>query len=722
MMILSLKNSSESPLVLHDIFTFFAQLVFVSTEEPMILNSLAKLPFPTFEIFMEIFNIVCLELTPKMNPKHPDNLYSILSVFAIREIASSEVTAVYPFLTYAMVHKSCGLLRYLKTPPETYVADLEANYLLMPLNSLKQQIFDMSIQNLIKIMTFRLKEFIKPESSENKLYMKANFFGELFMLDFIKTQYTCTSNKLNTYNYSKIDNRSILRYKELQLQLQQILQMGETDYYSEMYVRVQNNAKIKSIKKQLNHIEKHKTLHDVVDREESILELVELSRNSFDRIILTKTARLALLTQIQSYTKTSENASSIAIHRSMWISYQLSRLADYSTFYLEILQKRFKKIFIGNSKTSAVNSCYETAVGYADIDVYLKHGHMEEAFNTVISIFEIDFPALDINLKVFLIYKAVAAWLISNKDTFHASRRCLSAIYCNKEVENHYCIYNVIKKEFKPNDLMPWIMLACKELGLFEFPQRVKEEIAYILFEILFLLLKYCEDDLYLAEQANNAENKIYLGLAADILDKTLNFNMFMDITSNSDLSSFQREYELEDAIEYRVISRTSEKEISKALDSEWYNEVRTISVHHTSSRCLRKIRKSYKKKPKAISAFDGMVNFYSPSITLIRVLYAYYSELLDLFFKVPLPKVLDFHHVLSRFSYVGDLVLKLEKWRPSPEEELKLKEDIIEEFQGFSNWKKIITPTMEDPDKQYQKKYKMKWPHRLRLARKHRR
>lgn len=257
------------------------------------------------------------------------------------------------------------------------------------------------------------------------------------MLDFMKNQTTHTSNFLKSYNYEKLDNRLINEKKALQTTLQEIFALGETDYYSEIFIRMNKNSEIKKIQKRIQEIENLNKQKDVLGREARINTLVKMAESMNPQFSLTKTAKLAFLTEIQVYTRNLENSFSLAIHKNMWKVYQLSRISGYYDFFLEILQKRCKKILINNKKFTKSCQSVETVIGYADIDVYFYAGNMAEVVNTVIHIFEVEYSSIEIDIKFHLLYKAVVAWVSSTKNSFFASEKALKVL--NFAVFNKDC-------------------------------------------------------------------------------------------------------------------------------------------------------------------------------------------------------------------------------------------------------------------------------------------
>ena len=147
-------------------------------------------------------------------------------------------------------------------------------------------------------------------------------------------------------------------------------------------------------------------------------------------------------------------------------------------------------------------------------------------------------------------------------------------------------------------------------------------------------------------------------------------------------------------------------------------------AFHHRSSNVLRKLRMGYNKRFKIFNQFDSLIcefcnhNCYK----LVLSVYLYYKELLELFYRIQLPKVLDFHHILSKFSYLADFMMKLKNCQLTSEETAKNIEQIKDDIQNFKSWKEAITPTIDNPIPRYKKRLKMKWPHKLRLLKKHRR
>ena len=716
--LLILKDKNSESLQLYDIYSFYTQLIFAS-EEIIISDILATFSFTEFEVLLEIYNQIIIELTLKQSSSKPTRLFSILHVLGIREIIPSDVTAVYPFLTYAMINRNSSILNSMDISSNAYIPDLEANYLLVPIQNVKSHIFNCIIQRLTKLLKLRSTHISK--QSVNELYEKANFFGEIFMLDFMKNQFTNHSDTLISYNYCKLNNKLLTEYKALQLRLQEIFQLGDTDYYSEIFIRIKKNAEIKKIQRRILEIENIGRGGDILARDDIILSLVNLSEKSNGKLELTKNAKLGLLTQMQTYTMLSEGESSSFIYKNMWVVYQLSRITGYTDYYLEILKSRYKRIIYHGKKFSRCSQCYETAVGFADIDVYFECGQAEEVFQSILAIFESDYKSLDMERKLSFLYKSVLSWVISNKNEFSTSLFALDSIYTIKTKENSYEINGILLRKFSPKEIIPWILLFSKELATTENLDAFKQKSAYLIYEMIFLIYKYCEYNTDIIHHIRNPENTMYLNIASEVLLHKVDFNIFYDISIEKDLQYFQKTYNLENSINIKVISRLTLKDVNAKLDNEWYLEVKRIALHHKAANKIKKIRNKFIKKPKAMSCFENMTLYYCSYslMPIIQQLYTYYIELIDLIYRVQLKKVLDFHHVLSKFSYVAEYILQIQKYNGNIVEISRITEEIREDIQSFKSWKIAITPEIDNPNTTAKRKYKMKWPHKMRFSRK---
>lgn len=719
-----LKSPCTDPVVLHDAFTFLAQ-VLTASGEPIILEALTELSFEDFEIFLEASNIFFRELGVKLHPKDPKNLFSILSCFGIREIIPSSVTSVYPFLTHALVHRSSIILSAISSLSDYYIPDLEANYTMVSIYSIIQILLPLLISKLSAIIKSRSDAYIA--SSPKDLETRTNLFGEIWMLDFIKNQVNYSYNKLSSYNYCRLDNKLQEEYKSLQTELQKILYLGEADYYTEMYIRIEKNPQIKKIEKRMREIEKISQSKDVLKREEALLCLVKLAQVTLPKLSITRISRLGLLTEMQVYTSNADTGSSMIIHKNMWIVYQLSRISGYTQYYIEMLQSRYRKVLIHGKKFPKVSGCYETPLGYVDIDVYFCAGEMKEAVNTILEILEIDWTSIELETKLLLLYKAVIAWVISNVDEFQATYNAFNVIWNSVAAEDCYEIFGPASSKFSPSKIMVWLIDLIKEYAYTEGIEAHKKRAVVLIYEMIFLIYRY-NPEYDVISYLKNIDNVSNLDLIAEATDNKFLFDVLASIRTESDFIAFKKTRNFEDGIVFRVKSRKSDDKVQEFLDNEWFKEVRSIAVHKQSCIIIRKhfggengkIKLNNMGKYKTTNPSDSIFKYYCPGLLmpLAKIVLGYYRELNQLFYRIPLTKVLDFHHLLSKYVQLGDLMVKIKNWTPTAEEINKLIEHIKEDAASFNNWKKIISPTIENPGTSLKKKYKMKWPARSRFSR----
>ncbi|OMJ87824.1 hypothetical protein SteCoe_10388 [Stentor coeruleus] len=704
----------------HDIFTVFIHLIFC--EDQAIVEVINCLSFDDFEMFLHIYNIICQELNGKIRGEDFNALYSILSPFAIRKIIQHPVLIIYPYATHVLVHRSSIIFNsFYEKPDKAVFPDLEANYLLMPIVLVRSTVFDIIVGRLMKILNLRASYQLMNTTDE--LYTRANIFGEIWFSDFIWLQSQNTQYKLKSYNYCKMDSKVLTTYKSLQMKLSDILQLGETDYYSEIFIKSTRNHEIRSIERQIKKIERLNNKNDVLGREESILKLCEISSWSSHPFPITKIARQAFLTVMQVYTLNSENAPNRIAYRYMWLCYNLSKITKQEIFYLEMLRNRYKKIIYHDKKVSKSNPIYEICLGYADIDIYFQYGQMEEVINTVQNMLDADYSAFELDLKANLMYKATLAWAISNSDTFTASLKAKEILKPLVKSQETMMISGVSKKKISPNELLIYIFTGIKDLCLIENLDSYKRLLGKIFYECLYIILSIWKDEHDLASILKNPENWIYLNVSRGFIAKNDEEDTRFTIKFEDDVKNPEKYHVFEENVIFTVESRKNNKDIYRELDNAWISEVKKIASDLNISCLIKKKRKLFRKSNRNIidKTMTVLVNKDTRGKVLISSILKYFNELIIFFYGVYLNKALDFHHILTKFEYAGNLMEKIMKGLTGDEEVGEMQKEIEEELEDFRSWKKAVSPEFSNPKPVYKKKFKMRWPLKLKYG-KHKR
>lgn len=705
---------------IHDIFTVFVHLIFC--EDQAVVEVLNCLSFDDFEIFLHIFNIICQELNGKVRGEDFNVLYSILSPFAIRRIVQHPVLIVYPFSTHVLVHRSSLVFNsFLEKPDKSVFPDLEANYLLMPIALVRSTVFNLIAGRVTKILNLRASYQLL--NTKDELYTRVNIFGEIWMSDFIRLQSQNTQYNLKSYNYCKMDSKVLTTYKQLQMKLSDILQLGETDYYSEIFIKSTRNHEIRSIERKIKQIEKINKKNDVLGREESILKLCEISSWSSHSFPITKLARQAFLTVMQVYTFNSENAPSSIAYRYMWLCYNLSKISKQEFFYLEMLRNRYRKVIYHDKKISKSSPVYEICLGYADLDIYFAHGQMEEVVSTVQNMLDADYSALELELKVNLIYKAILAWAISNSDTFTTSLRAKEILKPLLKSQDPKAISGVSMKKIPPTELLTYIFAVIKDLCLTENLDSYKRLPGKILYECLYIIFSIWKDEHDLGSIVKNPENWIYLNISRGFIAINEEEDAKFMIKFEDDVRNPEKYKVFREEVKFIVEGRKKNKEIYEELDRAWVCEVKKVSLDLKLACLLRKKRKMFRKNNRIIidKTMAVIVNKENSGKVLVSCILKYFTELIIFFYGVNLNKALDFHHILTKFVYAGILMEKIMKGLVADDEVDEMQKEIEEELQDFRSWKKAVSPEFSNPKPVYKKKFKMRWPLKLKYG-KHKR
>ena len=706
------RKSSGVELETHDFFTSFIQILFASGE-PAFVELWEKLDFYQFERFLKLASIVCRELTPRLVAGNMNNLFSIFAPLGVRRIVESEVNSVLPFLTHALAHRSSCFVAQIQSSSHSFVyPDLEGHFAMIPISGLKSSLFSSIIIKLKKINVIRNSLYDK--NSKDSFSAKGNLFGEIFMNEFINYQVSHKQHKLDSYNYLKLNSSTLNEYKNLKDKYKDLIQLGETDKYSEMYLRLIKGAELKKLEKRLRAIENLINNSHKFFNEYNLMKIVKLAEvnNSFPQ--LTKSAQLALMTVAQNYIVNAEMGSDGIILKNMWVSYHLFKAIGRTEFYLEVVRNFNKKLIKNGIKFSRSSLCFQVALGFADIDAYFYRNNYYEAYETIISIFESDFTNLEMEYRSVLLTKATICWLLSNNSSFEASPIILNLVSSYQDHGTYIELPNSVFKSFSPRLLLTYTLHLLRELNITELQKPQKDLVLASIHDIIYMIIKYCGENQEIISMIKSQENIILLEIA---INSNLNCQLsdFIGIDQKG-WSRFQSEYSIPGHIKYEIKNWQDVETVNRILDSDWAKETFNISQGIRAARIIVKSLKKNLEKKNILHDCLSYTYCNNAGKILMPSIYRFHSEIMDLNYKAHMRKVLDYHHMFSKFILVAQLYKAAKNIESEVEKKLS---DLNEEIESFRAWHKAITPEIENPKPSRKRKYKMRWPMRFRYTKK---
>lgn len=422
------KRDERFELVLWDALSCFSQ-IFYSANNPRLQNALESFSYDDFQALLQSLSIITKILssvatTLSADPYYSSILFSLLSPFGIRKIIYSKITQVLPYSTHAIVHKSSNLLKFIniQTIKDAYIADIETQYLLIPIKDLKTALNQVYIQALANILKKRSKMFmlLQAASAENpclnndkeSIRVLADIYGELWMYDFIQAQmHGGNPYSLSYVNYDALGNKRYSDYIAAKKRLEDIFEMADGYEYSVYFIQINKNAEIRALKKTIIRYERYLSeiygfgkadiLRFIIDKCRYIIE---------DFPVITDIAKHALLTYIQTTINMSTSViTDDEVVKSLYIAYELSKLTGYTVYYQEMLNSRCKSTLKNDVKMPKNSEYHRFALLYLDIDVYFKFGFYEDVAKSIFSLFEGHIIQLDIIIRMFFFEKAISS-------------------------------------------------------------------------------------------------------------------------------------------------------------------------------------------------------------------------------------------------------------------------------------------------------------------------
>lgn len=709
----SIRSGKASPLQIHDYYSCFIQIIFAS-EDSNIAEMLTSLSFNDFEMFIDITNHICFLLTNTFNPLQTSTIFSLLGPLGIRQIINSEVNSVYPFLTHALVHRSSSLINYTSfIPAHTSVPDIEAHYYMTPITSICSTLFNILKNVLKKVISNRTSYHL--QLHPNDIGVRANLFGEIWSLDFISYQMNSTQYKLDSYNYLKLDSKTMIEYKNLQTKYKDLMQLGETDYYSEIYLRITKGSELKRMEKRLRQIENMNNSKNNLLNESSVIKLVRLSELNYNFPKLTKSTRFALLTLSQNYMVNALEATEGVQIKYLWISYHLLKIIKETDYYLEFIRATCKTIFKNDRKYIKSTPVFQLSLGFADIDAYINRSNYYQAYQTILNIFETNFCDIELEMRTALLYRTVLYWLVSHKTYFVASTLAKSYIPLSRQEKGVNYIPEALFNTTNPRILLSYSLMILKEVNICDISKQLKDNIYASIYESLYMIMKYCGSSHEIFSIMRNKENIIVIETAAVFYPES-RLKDFVGLT-DKDWEEFQENYLINDREEYIVGQWANEDEIYKKLDLDWNKEQYRISRDIRAARIIKSFfNRQFKRRAlENISDINRTKFASNAGKQLIPVVYKLHLELNDFYYKSHMKKVLDYHHLFNKYYFIAMMYQNCKTIDDTQIEKMIL--EVNDEIDNFKAWRKAITPEIEAPRKAHKKKYKMRWPMRFKYA-----
>lgn len=709
------NKDSGLELETHDFFTSLIQIIFAS-ELPSFISLWEKLDFFQYEKFLKLVSFMVKELTPRVTPGNFNILFSILAPLGVRRIVESEVNSVFPFLTHALVHRSSYFVTQIQSNSvPTVYPDLEGHFSLVPISALKTILFNTIIGKIKKINLARIQS--NKKSDMEQVQKKSNTFGEIWMIEFIQHQFSHGQHKLLSYNYMKLSSDNLIEYKKLNEQYKDLVELGETDHYSEVYLRIIKGSELKKLEKRIRQIENLNNNSNKFYNEKSLMKIVKVAQYQVAFPKITKSAELALMTTAQNYIVNAEGGNNSIILKNLWIAYHLFKVLGRTEIFLQFLKHENKRV-IKNGKKFAKNSfCYQIALGFADIDAYFYRNHYFEAYQTIISILEFDFSGLERETRSVLLTKATICWLLSSSSSFEASPLILDLVNSYQKQDSYIELAGSVLKPFSPIGILTYCLIFLRELSLTEIPYPEKKSLFFSLYENFYLIFKYSGNYAEVLSELKNQENKLLF----ENIKFAVEDSQFLELLSinESGLSEFFTNKKIQGHVQYQIKRWQDENIVNKLLESDWLKEMKKISQGITAARIIKKNLKKSIKKPTVLQHSISYAYGNNAGKLLLPIVQRFNIEIMDLHYQVHMRKVLDYHHLFSKFLMVADMY-KLCKNIDEKEVEEKIS-NLIEEIDSFRAWRKAITPEIENPKPSRKKKYKMRWPMKFRYAKKRR-
>jgi hypothetical protein len=298
--------------------------------------------------------------------------------------------------------------------------------------------------------------------------------------------------------------------------------------------------------------------------------------------------------------------------------------------------------------------------------------------------------------------------VVSSQKHFEASSACKSVLPACHFSKGVHVIPLSFNKNLNPRLLMSYLLNIFRELALSDLTDEMKETIPESLYESAYLIMKYSGSNHELFALMRHSEHVIVIQALARIFpDKK--FADFLNLTDKA-WEEFQENYRIKEPEEFIVLEWAKEEEVYQKLDSDWNQEQKRIALKISAGLKVKKfIEKTVKKRKN-----EGNI-FISSGKELMTAVQKFHMELNDLLYKSHLKKVLDYHHLFSRYLFISQMYKNSSINDKESTEKMLI--EVKEEVDNFRAWLKAITPDIENPRKVHKKKYKMRWPMRFKYA-----
>jgi len=758
-------NKPRTILKIWDSLSAFTQIFYALHTSTKTQDLLQNFSSESFQTVLQALSMVIKFLTTSTttlpaDPYYSAILFALLSPFGIRQIENGLITQVYPYATHAIVHKSSSIFKHIKINEitNTYIADIEGQFLLIPIKDVKDALVQIFVQNIAPVIRVRAKRYTEIVFRTEKLTTEerdseiivclANIYGELWMHDFLKSHVYGNPYCLNSYVESDmLGNKKYIEYAEAKKKLDGLYEMTDGYEYSIYYLQYTRNSEIKSLEKIINNYEKFMTESYGFSKSDIIRYLLDKSKFLyFYDAKITEIARHALLSYIQIAINLSEkDHHDDETVKYLWMAYELSKISGYSLYFQEMLNSRYKSIIKNEAKAPKISLFHKYALIYLDIDYYYKAGYLEDVSNSICSLFEYQFKDFEILNKIFLFKKAVCSWVLSLGINAFLPKCFEPYLSCFVKEDKKFIIKDIVKGSDGnlSVELIKWLFEVLSSICTSSIPIDEKEAFLLEMYEIFYLISVYGNTKLLFKE--------VFQLFSGAQFEHSFRFKPFaenllsvFEIDSEEKLDEFQKNSEkycnFKEFIEIEHENIKENKIAAGELNKCWFDECRVLALRHQVERRLRRLNMRKVRRIKitnpieqiyfsAISHKLAETEDQKPQIMLktwknsrnnMKLLYKiqrYQSILLNCFYTVPSTKALDFHYLLGQMTFITNLNEEFQKYAASGYDDLeefvkKSFSQIEENKVKLKSWKKVMAPILllDNNQIQVKRKWNTKW------------
>mmetsp|Transcript_32024 Transcript_32024/g.31726 ORF Transcript_32024/g.31726 Transcript_32024/m.31726 type:complete len:904 (-) Transcript_32024:55-2766(-) len=732
-----------------DILSCYTQLLYFRSN-PQVEIEFKSMCYSNFQEFLRSVSMIVnfLQFSSSSlaaNPYFAKIIFGLLSPLGVRQISESTVTRALPYLSHAVIHKASNLFNdgFIFGVDETYVADIEGQFLLFPISDLQKRLAREYVNGVNHLVNLRYQA----KKNSIKVLDLANLYGEAFMRDFINSQltnrpYTFTKISTDTYSLSNEEKR----YMDNKKALKKIFAVADDDKKMLDFIKARYRGQIKYLEKEIENYERWRNRVGIEDKNELFTKMLENAKYMFfDIPKITEISKHGLLTQAQVLIKVSEVLEdSFNVDRSLFNAYTLCKLSGNLLYYQEMLNSRYKTIITDNGKGAKISYDYKYALTYIDIDVYSQYNCPDEIAKSICSLFEAQFSNIDISRKIMLIERAVSSWLISlNTNLLIPKHLCQYIQDPIKDDELHLSDISRGNARNLAPDLMRWMIKILKQV-LGENSNKDKAEhrnFIYDAYDLFGLLATWGIPREIISEIRGGDTDKVFK-TASKIVHPPSFIKKIEYINTIGELQEYQsqqrKKKERKGYINVFHEAVKDSKVSIEELNTAWFNEVRLLAVHHQSVAKIKKLKIAKFKRNKMRNILE-LVLFSSISeklnvtydqlpvstfrlwmssrkyLRLLHITSKYHTDLLNCMYKMPLKKALDMHFLLSQFNLVSNTLNSLERnISIQPPDFAHIIANSVKEIEAatsrLQSWKSMVLPEIRNIENNSKRKWNMKW------------